>query len=574
MTVEARERYLKRRFLRGVSEGHAFKPLRPLLQAMIRTGSQMSYLGYYGDERSHESTGYRKFSLREGAAEKIAGASMTRPGVGCVPPGTARYVADEADTVVIGSGAAGAILAYRLAERGDRVVVLERGRHVKPADFTEEEVEMYLRLYNDGALQLSKDFRFQVLQGMCVGGGTTVNNGVSLKLPERALRHWNDGLGAGLDEPALDTAFDEVSKWLRVQSQPDAAFSDNARVFSTGIADLDLDGDFDVVPANIDGCLGSGYCNIGCRWGRKLSMLETVLPEGQARFGDRLRVLPQTMATGIEIDGRSAAAVHCEIAEHGKHRIKAGRVIVSAGAVGSSWLVGRSGLDAPRAGHDLHFNLASPLTAEFPEKLDSYAGLQISHYFEPRDRDAGFVLESWFNPVATQSLFMPGWFEDHFDNMLRYDHMACAGTVVGTTTPARLKAKRSGPQIKYTPGREDLHRLVGGMKVMGRAFLRAGATRVMPSTYAFHEIRAEENLGLLDWAIRDGGDVTMNTAHPQGGCAISADERRGVVDSHFRVHGYDNVHVCDASSFPSSITVNPQLTVMALAQYASGRIGT
>jgi choline dehydrogenase-like flavoprotein len=41
------------------------------------------------------------------------------------------------------------------------------------------------------------------------------------------------------------------------------------------------------------------------------------------------------------------------------------------------------------------------------------------------------------------------------------------------------------------------------------------------------------------------------------------------VDEHFRVNGFENLFVCDASVFPSPITVNPQLTVMALARYAA-----
>jgi choline dehydrogenase-like flavoprotein len=38
------------------------------------------------------------------------------------------------------------------------------------------------------------------------------------------------------------------------------------------------------------------------------------------------------------------------------------------------------------------------------------------------------------------------------------------------------------------------------------------------------------------------------------------------------MHGLENLYVCDASSFPSSVTVNPQLTVMALADYAAAGI--
>ena len=58
-------------------------------------------------------------------------------------------------------------------------------------------------------------------------------------------------------------------------------------------------------------------------------------------------------------------------------------------------------------------------------------------------------LETWFNPPATQALAMPGWFDHHFENMLRYRHMACAGVLVGTTTPGRVKASagRAGDRV-------------------------------------------------------------------------------------------------------------------------------
>ena len=42
------------------------------------------------------------------------------------------------------------------------------------------------------------------------------------------------------------------------------------------------------------------------------------------------------------------------------------------------------------------------------------------------------MFETWFNPIVSQSLFMPGWFEEHWDNMRRYAYMTCLGVVVGT----------------------------------------------------------------------------------------------------------------------------------------------
>jgi choline dehydrogenase-like flavoprotein len=216
--------------------------------------------------------------------------------------------------------------------------------------------------------------------------------------------------------------------------------------------------------------------------------------------------------------------------------------------------------------------MASPITAEFDEELRSYDGLQISHYFDPGE-GGRFVVETWFNPTVAQALTMPGWFEDHYRNMRRYAHMTASGVLVGTQRNARVrKALTGGPDIVYEPLREDLDKLIEGIKLVGRIYLAADARAVMPSTYRFHSFSTEKELDRLDRLIRDSSDISLGTGHPQGGNAISTDPELGVVDPSFRVHGFRNLYVCDASVFPSSLTVNPQMTVMALAEYAAAGI--
>jgi hypothetical protein len=130
----ARKRFLEKRFVDEIAERHTFAPVRPLLEAMIRTGAQMSYLGYYGDERAAKAIGYVPFSER---AQVHPGGPPAPPlrSVGVLPR-DARY-----DAVIVGSGAAGSFLALRFAQAGRRVLVLERGPHVDPRQFTEDEVE-------------------------------------------------------------------------------------------------------------------------------------------------------------------------------------------------------------------------------------------------------------------------------------------------------------------------------------------------------------------------------------------------------------------------------------------------
>ena len=541
----ARRRALEWLFVSGVARR---RRLRRLPQAAIRVASQMAYLGYYGDERSWEGIGYVPFSRRPGG--RLPRPS-DRPGprLRSLPaPSESHY-----DAIVVGSGAGGAIAAYRLAEAGRRVLVLERGPHADPEEFGEDEVAQYLRLYNEGALQLASDYGLQVLQGMCVGGGTTVNNAVCFDPPHAVLDHWAT---RGIDPDGLMAAIAQVRTWLGVRRM-EGVSSEGARRFEDGARELGLP--VEVVEANISAsCTGCGYCNMGCGFGAKQSMLDSVLPWAQRDFPGRLDLLADFHADRIL--HRAGRATGVEGTRRGERIVvHADEVVVAAGAVASSALLQRSGLGGDAVGLDLHFNINSPLTAEFSDPVKTFAGLQISHAHS----GGRFLLETWFNPPATQALAMPGWFGDHYRNMRRYAHMACGGALVGTTTPGRVRAGL----IDYKPSSADLASVVAGLKAMGRIFLAAGAERVMPATFAYHSFSSEGALEALDEYVEGSGDILLTTAHPQGGNAAGA-----VVDEDFRVRGVDNLYVCDASVFPTSVAVNPQLTVMGIAQYAAHRI--
>jgi len=559
LSPATRKRFLEKRFIGEIVERRLWRPLRPYVQAAIRTGSQMSYLGYYGDRDSWDSIGYTTFERRLGGRPQEPADHREAPLQSLKVPPRDRY-----DTIVVGSGAAGALLARRFAETGRRVLVVERGPHADPRQFNDDEVGQYLRLYNEGALQLATNFSLQVLQGMCVGGGTTINNALCLPPPEPILAEWEE---RGLDRPALRTAIDEIRKELGVAQIRDATTTIAAKRFRKAVDDLGLPGDFELMEANISGaCLGTGYCNIGCAYGAKLTALDVVLP--QAQIANRLDLIADVEVERIDREGdRAVRVVGSHTASGERVAVEADEIVIAAGAIGSSFLLQRSGIGGDRVGQGLHFNINSPLTADFPDVVDSFAGIQMSHAYRAPGAVPGYLVETWFNPPATQALAMPGWFDQHFDNMSRYRHMACSGVLVGTTTPGRVKPSRSGPEIEYTASDADRATMVEGLQVAGRIWLKAGAERVMPATFAWREYRSPAALDELSRAIRETGDLLMTSAHPQGGNALG-----DVVDEDFRVRGFKNLYLCDASVFPSSVHVNPQLTVMGMAQYAARRI--
>jgi choline dehydrogenase-like flavoprotein len=480
-----------------------------------------------------------------------------------------------ADVAIVGSGAAGAVLAQRLAERGREVTVLEGGRHVDPREFSEDERVQFSALFADGGMQMSTDARFQVLQAKCVGGGTVINNAVCFDLPEPALSRWNDpeGLDAGLDPARLSRSFDQMRGYFPVESQKKAPLQRGGMKMAEGIKKLRLDGSLSVVDANIHDCLGSGYCNIGCPYGKKLSALDVTLPRAQEKFGDAVRIFSECKAERISGSNGRAGEVRCRLGNGRELRVAAKTIVISGGAIASSLLLQRSGLGGRQVGRNLSFNVGTPLTADFPERLDSFDGLQISHAFRPADEDR-LIYEAWFNPVGTQALLMPGWFRDHFDNMRRYPYLACVGVVVGSERNGRVRPgfRGRGMKLDYVPTDADLKLMVKGTKLASRIMFAAGARRVMPLTFRSLSYTDPKQVEELDELIVDNTDIQLHTSHPQGGNAVSRNPEKGVVDEHFQLFDREGVYVCDSSVFPSAVTVNPQLTVMALADYAAAGI--
>lgn len=570
-----RRAFLRRRFYQEVTFRLIPEFWRTIVQGMIRMSKQLVYLGYYSDPRTFPSVGYVPFSERPDAANRLKRNPVAkRLPLHVQTPADVVGEKITGDVVIIGSGAAASVLACGLARAGREVLMLERGEFVDPSQFSEDEVDMISRLYADGALQLSRDFRFQVLQGSCVGGTTVVNNAVCFDLPHEVLARWNDrdSLDAGLDPRRLMGSFREVRKLMGVGAQDHANLNKGAVEFERGLKRLGYGAPpatYSEVDANIEGCLGCGYCNIGCAYGKKMSMLDTVLPMTQKQFGlGALRIIAGCEAVKLSGRGRKVGSVRCRLSDGRLLDVGGNTIIVAAGAISSSLLLLRSGIAPEQAGKRLAFNLGSPLTGVFNRVLNSFDGLQISHYLG-HEPSRGFVIETWFNPPVAQALTMPGWFEDHENNMRRYNRMTCTGVLVGTESNGVARvAGLTGREIKYTPTRGDFDKLLAGLMLSGEIFLGAGATCVIPNTFRYREFSSIEELRRLPEYIRDASDITLGTGHPQGGNSMSANPARAVVNPEFKVYGYDNLFVCDASVFPSSIGVNPQLTVMALAQYA------
>lgn len=584
MRPDERKAFLERHFYQGVALRMAPPFLRMLVQAMIRMGKQLCYMGYYNDDAVHPHIGYVRFSKRNDSDERLKDLPYTniQPLEVLKEQDVKTDLIDWDGVVIIGSGPGASIMAKGLAEKGKRVLMVERGEHTDLSEFNEDEIEMVSKLYADGALQQAADFRFQVIQGSAVGGSSVVNNAVCFDTPKNVLDKWNDGNGidAGLDLSRYTDCNRRVNEMIgvhRIDGTPNTMsreeyLNPGGKKFVAGIKALGYEEasyEADSVSANIKHCVGCGYCNMGCRWGKKLSMLNNILPGAQQKAGaENFQIIAGCEVLKLKSKAGKITSLIGQFRNGRKVEIKGRTFVVAAGAISSSLLLQRSGIASGRAGKHLSFNVGSPITAVFPDKIDAYRGLQISHYFKTKP-NSGYIFETWFNPPMFQSTVMPGWWDDHYKNMMRYDRMTCTGVLVGSDSNAEVRlgglTKRD---IRYQPTKADFDNMLEGLQLAGDIYFAAGAECVMPNTFRYHEYYDSKALSLMKYDVMDSSDLTLGTGHPQGGNILSRDKKIGVVDEQLRVYGYDNLFISDASVFPTAIGVNPQITVMTFADYA------
>jgi choline dehydrogenase-like flavoprotein len=473
---------------------------------------------------------------------------------------------EQTDVCVIGSGAGGSVVAHEAARRGRQTLIVERGPYVRGRDMSHDEVRMVARLYKDGGLQLNTTMDMFILQGSCVGGSTVLANNAMFRVGDDILDDWAR-LGAVIDRAQLGRSFDRIERTLGARPANQETMSAGSRVLLDGARATGLDVRW--MLKALGDCTGCGGCNIGCLWDHKRSALTTFIPWAER---DGARVLPETTVQRILWKGGKVVGLEATSGPQGEPvRILARSVVVSGGAIGSPGLLLKSKIRVGgKVGRRASFNLGAALVSVFPRPLDAYDGDQMSIYV----KGTGFSLEPVHNPPAATALMVPGWFADHGQLMRRYRNLTFGGALVGSEAVGRVVHSpffgHEETRFRLPPG--DLLNLKRGLRALAQAMFAAGAERVVLPTHDRRVMDSPRDLGLIDEAMQSPRQFGLGSSHPQGGCALSDDPAVGVVDGGFKVHGFENLFVCDASVFPSCMRLNPLDTILAMADYAAPRI--
>lgn len=466
--------------------------------------------------------------------------------------------------LVVGTGAGGSVAAKELAEAGLDVLALETGGHFTADDVDQREETTYPRLYAEGGRRGTRDKALLVLQGRGVGGSTLHNTGLCFRTPAGILDLWKKKHGLDLE---LGPHLERVERHLGVRpiredevNPLNAALARGARAL--GWRHLRAN-------HNRVDCEGCGYCVLGCAYDKKQGMALTYVP--RARAAGATFVSDARVERLVSRAGRWIARGSLKDASgrpHAALEVEADAVVLAAGAIDTPNLLLRSGLGGPGVGRSLRLHPSLPVGAIFAEKIVGFRGVPQSvlvteHATFLEHGHGGFLIIPAFGQPATTALLAPGVGAPHWEVLRAYDRLAVAAVMLHDETRGTVRRGWLGidrPRIDYWPSLEDQRTLREGVKALARLWLAAGAQAVVLPFARAPLARTEADILAVDSYPFLPHEVAVSSVHPQGTCPLGE-----VLDERGAVRGVEGLVVADASVFPTSVGVPPQISTAALA---------
>eukprot|EP00249_Psilotum_nudum_P001857 c14587_g2_i1 orf=2-2455(-) len=495
----------------------------------------------------------------------------------------------KCDVVIVGSGSGGGVCAGVLAQAGLKVVVLEKGKYLARDDLTLLEGFSMESMYEGGGLFSTVDGGITVQAGSTVGGGSTVNWSASFQTPPYVLKEWgNVHKLSTFIRPEYQKAMDVVLNKLGVQANVEKENFANT-VLRRGCQEIGYR--VDHVPTNCSNDHFCGWCGFGCWNGRKQATSETWLVEATAAGAV---ILTGCTAMAVLHKGNMKNRQKCRkavgvVASFGQGSdylfVEAGVTIVACGSVQSPGLLLRSGLKNARIGKNLHLHISQCLWGYFPEGQGppgkSYEGTILSSIckLETTNFNAipyGTILETPSMHPGGFAASMP-WLSgcDHKNRMRRYARTAHIFVLI--------KDKGSGVvdcngDIRYDLDPTDEQKLKEGGEKALRALIAAGAVEVGTHHIDGDRLRVnaasateiEDFLHRVQSKELKNLSVPLFSAHQMGTCRMGVDPKTSVVDERGETWEVEGLFVADASVFPTSLGVNPMVTVQSIAYCIAG----
>jgi len=524
------------------------------------------------------------------------------------------------DQIVIGSGFGGSVSALRLSEKGNKVLILEKGLRRKDEDFPESNLETnkYLwlpELGMQGTLQMSFTNKVTIVHGVGVGGGSQIYANVHF-IPDDEVFHskawtrirsdWKETLAPyyGLAQRMLGTTkntYTNIADETLREVAEEMGHGDSYKTVATGVFFPQADGVRAQVMKdpyfNGDGpdrrtCQYCGNCIIGCRYNAKNTLMKNYLYFAE-RNGVEIRPSSEVIKiTPLNTDGSAGYEVIVKEVIDKKVRqytLRARGVVVSGGVMGTVPLLLKMRDQyktlpniSPLLGQEIRTNSETLTTAnDTREKVDD--GVAISSFISVddntnmevnrfREGSDGTWLYVPYVPMVTGTGIVR--IVKFLFNTLLHPFK--------TAKMLRPKGKARSSILFLVMQKSEAFIHLEWRRKWYRLF-RNGVTAVqkkgdIPLTVSFPAAEKATKL----FAKKLGGEAgsaltevvlgTPMTAHIMSGVAMGTNPENGVVDLSGEVFGYKNLRVLDGSIIPGNLGVNPSLTITALSEFAMSQV--
>lgn len=482
----------------------------------------------------------------------------------------------RADAVIVGSGAGGAPMAYELAKAGWNVVLVEEGKAYRVNQFERDAWNATKHMYRDASTTTTLGTPpIPLPMGRTLGGTTTINSGTCFRTPEKVFQKWKAEFGlTGLAYADLVSHFEAVERVINVVDTPFDLMGSNNQLFAQGAAKLGLRGA--PLKRNQRGCKGAGLCAFGCPNEAKQSMSLNYLPMASDLGA---RIYTSCRAERILIENGRAAGItgHIVADDHqscGQFRVEAPVVILSCGTIYTPYLLLKNRLAnrSGQVGRNLRIHPAAKVVAVFDKPIHAWSGVPQAYYVDAL-ADDGIMFEGFFIPPPMLAFALPAFGMRLKQYMADYAKLAGFGIMVSDTSSGVVKlGPGNRPLIFYDLNRHDAAAFVRGIEVASRVFFEVGAPKILPPVFGIEEINGPDELRLLQERNIKAADLELIAFHPMGTCRMGDDPKTSVLKPTLETHDIPGLFVADGSIFPSSLGVNPQLSIMAFSRHAAHQL--
>ena len=479
------------------------------------------------------------------------------------------------EVAVIGSGAGGGIAANLLNQKYE-VGIFDKGHF--PNGETNNETFGYHNFYETNAIQQTRGYKVQLLAGMGIGGGTSINWTTSLRTPDNILSEWDaltqqnnyfnsDSFNKSLDYICKNLNVDETNNKI---PQKEIKLAQGLELNKTS---------YKIIPRNTknNDCLESGFSTFG-------HSDDTINSSYKSWFSkDKFNednIYSNTQVKSLAIS--NGKATHINVEHNGQsYSVAVEKVILASGSLNTPKILLNSGYKNKHLGQHLKLHPVSGVAGKFSELQNPWAGSMQGIYSDDnlfRKDNYGYLLEGL--PMHP-SLFFP-FFPNNQDNFGDFisSYNYWSGSIVLTSDTSSGSIINKNPQHlwKYNLNNFDHGNLLHGIENLVKANFLAGAEEIMVATSPTMHWKRESNediesfIGKVRKVRNEPFRILLGSAHQMGTARIHPNPSEGVVDLNGKVHGLENVYITDSSTFPRCSGVNPMITIQAMSHFLASKI--